>query len=196
MSYFTKFRLGRVLGVGVVAVLASVALVSVVQAARSTSAQRPSAAAGQYPEKVTICHRTGSQKNPVVTIRVSRNALPAHLRHGDTIGPCAGQSFTVCHKNHKSKAPEGQGQGPRTMKCDSERFVHTRDTATGCAAAARPSPVRQGGPRPAAEAAEEAEEALALKETIDREPRLLRGSLFIEPERRATVHAWRCRRSG
>ena len=113
MSYFTKFRLRRALVVGVVAVLASAALVSVVQAARSTSAQRPAAAAGQYPEKVTICHRTGSQKNPAVTIRVSRNALPAHLRHGDTIGPCAGQSFTICHK---SKALRGKAKSQRTMR--------------------------------------------------------------------------------
>ena len=33
--------------------------------------------------KVTICHRTGSTKNPFVIITVSCNALDAHLRHGD-----------------------------------------------------------------------------------------------------------------
>lgn len=31
--------------------------------------------------KVTICHKGK-------TIRVSKNAVPAHLRHGDTTGPC------------------------------------------------------------------------------------------------------------
>ena len=113
MTYFTKFRLRRALVVGVVAALVSAALVSVVQAARSTSAQRPAAAAGQYPEKVTICHRTGSQKNPFVTIRVSRNALAAHLRHGDTMGACAGQSFTICHK---TKAQKGKAKAQRTMR--------------------------------------------------------------------------------
>ena len=48
----------------------------------------PASAQYEYPEKVTICHHTGTQTNPFVTIRVSRNALPAHLAHGDTLGPC------------------------------------------------------------------------------------------------------------
>lgn len=35
--------------------------------------------------KTTICHRTGSQKNPYVEITVSINEFPAHQRHGDII---------------------------------------------------------------------------------------------------------------
>ena len=53
----------------------------------------------QYGKKVTICHRTGSKKNPFVTIRVSRSAVPAHLRHGDRLGPCK----SVCHKGRSTK---------------------------------------------------------------------------------------------
>ena len=47
------------------------------------------AAAKQYPlGKVTLCHHTHSKRHPFVTINVSQRALPAHLRHGDTTGPC------------------------------------------------------------------------------------------------------------
>jgi hypothetical protein len=42
----------------------------------------------QYGKKITICHHTGSKKHPTETITVSENAVPAHLAHGDTLGPC------------------------------------------------------------------------------------------------------------
>jgi len=43
---------------------------------------------GPRTGKVTLCHVTGSQKNPGVTLTVSQNAVQAHLGHGDTVGPC------------------------------------------------------------------------------------------------------------
>ena len=67
----------------------AVAAVLGVLAASGMSGGTPSAAAQyQYEEKEVICHHTHSTKNPVVTIRVSRNAVPAHLAHGDSIGAC------------------------------------------------------------------------------------------------------------
>jgi hypothetical protein len=44
------------------------------------------AAADQYGQRVTICHKAGRRYR---TITVARSALPAHLRHGDTLGPCS-----------------------------------------------------------------------------------------------------------
>jgi hypothetical protein len=62
------------------------------------------ASAKQYePKKVTLCHRTGSKKNPWRTIRVSQNAAKAHLKHGDGVGPCPTAVFTMCHKAKNGK---------------------------------------------------------------------------------------------
>jgi hypothetical protein len=49
----------------------------------------PSAAAEyEYGGKFTICHKTGSAKNPLVTITVNASALDSYLARGDTLGPC------------------------------------------------------------------------------------------------------------
>jgi hypothetical protein len=40
-------------------------------------------------DNVTICHHTGSKKNPEVTITVGAAAVDAHLAHGDELGACA-----------------------------------------------------------------------------------------------------------
>lgn len=67
--------------------------------------------------KTTLCHATGSATNPYVTITVSNNALPAHMRHQDgrdiapaPAGGCPGGS---------AKSPGGGeqqgGQGKMTI---------------------------------------------------------------------------------
>ena len=97
MNRFWKSGRARFAAAGAVA-LAVAALASmggVGYAARLVGGSNISAAAAQYPpSKVTICHHTHSQKNPFVTINVSERALPAHLGHGDTVGPCSQQSLT------------------------------------------------------------------------------------------------------
>ena len=51
-----------------------------------------SAAQSQYGKKVTICHKGK-------TIKVSKHAVRAHLRHHDTLGPCS--TVKAKHKKHK-----------------------------------------------------------------------------------------------
>jgi ABC-type sugar transport system substrate-binding protein len=76
-------RLRRLGGLVAAVVAAGSVLAAVVWGGSSASAQQY-----QYDKKVTICHHTASQTNPFVNIAVSRNALPAHLAHGDTLGLC------------------------------------------------------------------------------------------------------------
>ena len=96
-----------------VAALAFAALTSV------SAAVSPSGTAGatkQYnPKKVTICHHTHSKKNPFVTIRVSQNALKAHLKHGDTVGTCAAATFTLCQKG-KTKKVKGEKKAEKLLR--------------------------------------------------------------------------------
>jgi hypothetical protein len=67
------------------------------------------AAAKQYPpQKGTLCHHTHSKKHPFVTITVSQRAFPAHLRHGDTIGPCPPAASTSAKAAKKAKASHGK----------------------------------------------------------------------------------------
>ena len=42
----------------------------------------------QYKDKVLICHYPPGNRDKPVTISVSPSAVPAHLAHGDTEGPC------------------------------------------------------------------------------------------------------------
>lgn len=118
MNRFWKSGRVRFAAAGAVA-LAVAALASVGgvgYAARLVGGSNISAAAAQYPpSKVTICHHTHSQKNPFVTINVSERALPAHLGHGDTVGPCPQQSLTPeqgekTAKQHEKAQHHSNGQ--------------------------------------------------------------------------------------
>jgi hypothetical protein len=82
-------------------------------------AKNPGAAEKQYGKKVTLCHK-GKK-----TISVSKNAGKAHVKHGDTLGPCAsdakakGKAGAADKAKGKSKdqhaeaTPKGKGHGKK-----------------------------------------------------------------------------------
>ena len=57
-------------------------------ATTSARGNQSSSARNQYQEKVVICHIPPGEPENAHTISVSPNAVPAHLAHGDTLGPC------------------------------------------------------------------------------------------------------------
>ena len=76
----------------------------------AASASQEYAGASQYQYKVLLCHKTGSKKHPLQTISISRNALPAHLKHGDTEGACP----TAPPQNGKDKGKGDDNGGTQT----------------------------------------------------------------------------------
>lgn len=105
-------RRGATIGV-VAGIAAAFAVAGMGSVGAAISPAGVPASASQYEKKVTICHRTGSKKNPFRTIRVSRNAVKAHLRHGDAVGPCSSAVFTLCHKTKKGKKVSVKVKGAR-----------------------------------------------------------------------------------
>jgi hypothetical protein len=120
-------RSGRVRFAAVAVIAgASACLAGVGYAAGLVQFKHSSATSAQYPpSKVTICHHTHSQHNPFVTITVSEHALPAHLRHGDTVGACSeqqGSTETQAGKPKKAKpAHESRGRSAAAHARKAER---------------------------------------------------------------------------
>ena len=113
MNRFWKSRRVRFAAAGAAALAVGLlaSLGAVGYAARIVGVTGASPVAAQYPpSKVTICHHTHSQKNPFVTITVSERALPAHLRHGDTMGPCTAQASVPTVKQAKPSAKKQKPQ--------------------------------------------------------------------------------------
>jgi hypothetical protein len=91
-------RSGRRLRLLVAALVSVGLLVPLAALGAGNSGQTASAA--QY--KITICHHTHSKKHPMVTIRISNKAWPAHQRHGDTMGACT--TAKAKHAKHAKHA--------------------------------------------------------------------------------------------
>src|SRR5215218_7008000 len=121
----TRSRWGwrRSTAIGAITALAVGALASFAAAVSSSGTP---AAVFQYGNKVTICHVTHSMKHPFVTITVSRNALPAHLRHGDTVGPC-----TAAAKAKKAALHAKSGHGKKSEKGSPSAEISSKDSGSG-----------------------------------------------------------------
>ena len=67
-------------------------------------------------EFVSVCHRTTSEKNPMVTIHVSTERLQEYLDHGDYLGHCdySKEHPTFSIQNYTID----DGQAVRDPKCD------------------------------------------------------------------------------
>src|SRR5918998_1865628 len=74
-------------------------------------------------ERVTLCHRTGSEKNPGVTISVSEHALDAHLRHGDERGEC---EFSQSERARGNRDARTEGRGPGHARNPKASLAHDR----------------------------------------------------------------------
>ncbi|NJN05192.1 MAG: hypothetical protein HC814_00585 [Rhodobacteraceae bacterium] len=116
--------------------IATLALV----AATSAFAQKKDPVSPNEP-KVTICHNGHS-------ITVAQSAVPAHLAHGDTIGPCANESkVVICHRGNTLTVPSSAlsshlAHGDTLGECSTvSRSEVVRPAASGLGNPALPQPV-------------------------------------------------------
>jgi hypothetical protein len=77
MRKWSRFSAPRVAASIFLVAIALVALASVVGFARASKGP----ANAQYQYRVAVCHKGH-------TIVIASAAVPAHLKHGDTLGPC------------------------------------------------------------------------------------------------------------
>ena len=96
------------------------ALVAFLVIASSSAFGKPKPSAAQYQYKVTICHKTGSKKKPSHTITVSSRAVAAHLRHGDTLGPCVAPVASAAPTSGSSEEDGNHGKGQAKGKSKSK----------------------------------------------------------------------------
>jgi hypothetical protein len=76
----------------------------------SSASQYQYGGSSQYQYKVTLCHHTHSKKHPWHQIRVGAPAVKAHLKHGDTLGPCPTVAPTTnsSGKSHGKSGDKGK----------------------------------------------------------------------------------------
>jgi outer membrane biosynthesis protein TonB len=99
--------------IGLTGALSALVVISLVAAGGVGFARSPvSAAQYQYGKKVTICHKGK------VTITISRSALPAHLAHGDKIGPCDQNAKKKKKKQKQQQQEEAKKKAEKAKEAE------------------------------------------------------------------------------
>lgn len=152
--------------------IAALAVGALTSVGTAVSPSGTSASAAQYPpQKVMLCHHTSSKKHPFVTISVSQRAVPAHLRHGDTVGSCPTTSAAKKSKQKQARvtksarATKGNAVGravtspaPVDTKADRSASTPGRSSTAPGRRASPPhggTPPGQGGTPPGQDTARE-----------------------------------------
>lgn len=73
-------------------------------------------------DKVTICHKINRNDEPPVTLRVSSNALKAHLNHGDLEGECT----AVTNSKYSNDFLQRRTDYYATLQDGQEQVVYSR----------------------------------------------------------------------
>jgi len=68
--------------------------------------------------KVTLCHKTGSSKNPCITMCVDESDVAAHLAHGDFLGKCTADCNPpkISSSSSSSISIANPGNNTKTLK--------------------------------------------------------------------------------
>lgn len=92
--------------------------------------------ASEYQYKVTICHKTHSEKHPWEQITISDHALPAHERHGDTLPPCppgtlSGEQHGQSGEHHGQSGEHHGSSAGGTTGSDNQSTSGTQANSSG-----------------------------------------------------------------
>jgi len=100
-----------------------------------------------WAAKVQVCHIPPGNPSNFHTITISESALPAHLGHGDLVGPCFAHCDTLCSDGNACSidACNASEQCLLThpqVNCDDSNLCTTDscDAVTGCANVAKTCP--------------------------------------------------------
>ena len=90
---------------------------------------------GYGAAKVTLCHIPPGNPDNAHTITVGASAVPAHLGHGDTLGPCPEVVAAAQNAGTQEKTNNGKGKGK-----SKQNETPTAESSTTTQTSAAPAP--------------------------------------------------------